>query len=315
MEDQEFEDELAAFERRYGMLDEGAKGVDQWVENQQPGMRGPVGAAATAESGATSEEAPSPFQDPAYLDRQLAREAVFLSANKVLMDSYGSNGRLTRSEAFAHLPGPPGSPGSKPMSAEWQGEAVLLAQQAQFAKTGELLQLEVWRAAEESVLLRAHELSTNERYEVPLEQDLLEELVAEDPWTELFGVVGVSLGPPKQLVLPKLVGRREVPLPPAGVALILTIYKYDNRRFFLNGFDAETQRLVDLVVMEEQLAVEHGQQIDHCRSFEVLFDFFIANLTLHEGPPPKGGAPGTLGQLRLVFGDGAQGSKPPGSDL
>ena len=96
------------------------------------------------------------------------------------------------------------------MSAEWKGEAVLLAQQAQFAKTGELLQLEVWRAEEDSVLLRAHELSTNERYEVPLEQDLLEELDAEDPWTELFGVVGISLGPPKQLVLPKLVGRREV---------------------------------------------------------------------------------------------------------
>merc|ERR1711862_47817 len=101
------------------------------------------------------------------------------------------------------------------------------------AKTGELLQLEV-RIEGEQHILYGHELSTNDRYTVPLDNDLVEELDPADPWTELFTVVGISLGPPKELVLPVLVGRREVPLAPSGVCIILTVYKYDNRRFFLN---------------------------------------------------------------------------------
>lgn len=174
----------------------------------------------------------------------------------------------------------------------------MLAQQAQFAKTGELLQLEV-RQEGNSTVLYGHELSTNERYTVPLDSELVQELDPEDPWTELFTVVGITLGPPKDLVLPTLVGRREVPLAPCGVWMILTVYKYDNRRYFLNGFDPQSQRLVDLVVMEDSFTADACQIIDSITNEEVLFDFFLGRLQLFESPPdvdeeepPK---------LRLVF--------------
>jgi len=176
---------------------------------------------------------------------------------------------------------------------------VQLAQQAAFAKTGELLQLEV-RQEGNSTVLYGHELSTNERYTVHLDSELVQELDPEDPWAELFTVVGITLGPPKDLVLPTLVGRREVPLAPCGVWMILTVYKYDNRRFFLNGFDPQSQRLVDLVVMEDSFTAEACQIIDSITDDEVLFDFFLGRLLLYENPPddvdeeepPK---------LRLVF--------------
>lgn len=184
----------------------------------------------------------------------------------------------------------------------------VLAQQAQFAKTGELLQLEVRRDLEGNTVLHGHELSTNERHRVDLDAELVQELDPEDPWTELFTVVGISLGPPKELVLPTLVGRREVPLAPSGVFVILTVYKYDSRRFFLNGFDPNSQRLVDLVVMEDALPPEACQMIDSVANDEVLFDYFLGRLQLFENPleGDEAAAAAAEGEedelkLRLVF--------------
>lgn len=174
----------------------------------------------------------------------------------------------------------------------------VLAQQAQFVKTGELLQLEV-RQVQDTIVLYGHELSTNERYTVPLDSDLVDELDQEDPWNELFTVVGITLGPPKNLVLPSLIGRREVPLAPSGVWMILTVYKYESQRYFLNGFDPQSQRLVDLVVIEDSFTEGACQIINSISDNEVLFDFFLGRLQLFESPPdadedepPK---------LRLVF--------------
>lgn len=205
--------------------------------------------------------------------QQAAREVVFGAVNSVLA-SQGFT-PLTRGDA--------------------EPERVLM-QQATYVKTGELLQLEVVRVSNDQIELRAHDLTNGERHAVPLDQELLEELDPDDPWTELFSVVGMSRGPPRRLALPTLVGRREAPLPPAGVSLILTIYRYDPRRFYLNGFDAASQRLVDLVVMEESFSPQHTHVIDNCRSPEALFDFFVANLALHQDDEA----------LRLIFADGPQ---------
>merc|ERR1719409_2682076 len=106
----------------------------------------------------------------------------------------------------------------------------------------------------------------------------------------------MTLGPHRQLVLPKLIGRREVTLPGgAGAALILTIYKWDRQRFLLNGFDPLTQRIVDLVLMEEHFTEDQEAQLDHCRTPEVLFDFFVGSLCLRETEGSE------KGSLKLVL--------------
>lgn len=175
----------------------------------------------------------------------------------------------------------------------------VVAAQAQFVKTGELLQLEVVQN-DDGTVLHGHELSTGERYTILLDADLVSELDPEDPWTELFTVIGISLGPPKELVLPTLVGRREVPLAPSGVWMILTVYKYDAHRYFLNGFDPQSQRLVDLVVMEDALTEEARQLIASITDDEVLFDFFLGRLHLFEQEGEE------ESKLRLIFNANVQ---------
>merc|ERR1712098_517666 len=137
------------------------------------------------------------------------------------------------------------------------------ARLSHFVKTGELMELVVVLLPESNTYeLRAHEISTGEEYVLPLEKDLLEELDTEDPWTELFSVVGISLGPPRKLTTPELIARARVALSPADVEIIVTLYKYSSRRFFVNAFDEEDQRFVDLVLMETVLTDEHCEQID-----------------------------------------------------
>ncbi|CEM09543.1 unnamed protein product [Vitrella brassicaformis CCMP3155] len=177
-------------------------------------------------------------------------------------------------------------------------------QQATFAKTGELLQLELCRMDEpplpwqgsrphsegglpsrpemagDAWELRAHELSTNERFSMVIDEGILTQLDQEDPWRDLFSLIGLTAG--RELVLPVLVGRRRVTLAPAGVAIILSLYRYDAYRFFLNGYDEEGDRLADLVLLEDQLGAADKAHLDLCNTDEMLFDFFVGNLTLHE---------------------------------
>jgi hypothetical protein len=191
---------------------------------------------------------------------------------------------------------------------EQQGTAPLtrvLMQQAKFLKTGELLQLEVLNATE-GLELHGHDLSSGEKHTIALDQELVDALDPEDPWIELFSMVGMSRGPPRRLALPTTVGRRdEVMLPPAGTGLELTIYKYDPRRFYISGVDLqETQETVDLVLVEDAFTPEQEQDIDACQNSDALFDLFVANMSLHN----------ENGRLKLHFGEGG----PPagsGGDL
>lgn len=158
----------------------------------------------------------------------------------------------------------------------------VLASLAHFAKTGELLQLEVVKLPgqePQEIELRAHEISTGETFMVQLDQELLEELDNDDPWGEVFSVVGIDLGPPKALVLPTLLGRDRMLMEPAGIQLIVSVYKYSATRFFLNGFDEGEARLVDLVLLEDSLTEEHAQFIEACgENQDELFHFFCSRL-------------------------------------
>merc|ERR1712098_438897 len=150
---------------------------------------------------------------------------------------------------------------------------------AHYVKTGELMELVVVLLDDGQHELCAHEISSGERYTLPLEKDLLEELDREDPWSELFSVVGVSLGPPKKLVTPELISRDRVTIAPSNLNIIVTLYKYSSRRFFVNGFDESQTRFVDLVLMENVLTDEHKEQIDALDGDE-LFAFFCSRLQL-----------------------------------
>ena len=61
-------------------------------------------------------------------------------------------------------------------------------------------------------------------------------------------MVGVKNGPPKEMVFPQLLGRKECNLDPADLDVILTVYKYDTTRYYVNVYDTGTQRLCDLVL-------------------------------------------------------------------
>jgi len=196
-------------------------------------------------------------------DKAIAREVVFGTINMVLEQQ-----------------------GCEPLTR-------VLMQQAKFLKTGELLQLEVMNAAE-GLELRGHDLSSGEKHVIALDQELIDALDPEDPWIELFGMVGMSRGPPRRLALPTTVGRRdEVTLPPAGIGLELTIYMYDPRRYYISGVDLqETQETLDLVLIEDAFTAEQEKDIDACQTPDALFDFFVANMSLHN----------ENGRLKLHFG-------------
>lgn len=197
-------------------------------------------------------------------DQVLAREVVFGMVNAVLEKQ-----------------------GHEPMTR-------CLMQQAKFLKTGELLQLEVINAAE-GMELHGHDLSSGEKHVISLDQELIDALDPEDPWIELFSMVGMSRGPPRRLALPTTVGRRdEVMLPPAGMGLEITIYQYDTRRFYICGVELnETQEALDLVVLEDSFTPEQEEEIDACKNSDALFDFFVAAMQLHN----------ENGRLKLHFGE------------
>merc|ERR1711881_700619 len=99
-----------------------------------------------------------------YVDQQVAREAIFQTVNLVLGNL--AWGKVTRGEAF-----PPQLTGPGRENMEQDGSEVLV-QQGQFAKTGELLQLEVLKTADKGFVLRGHEVSTGQWYSVPLDSEI-----------------------------------------------------------------------------------------------------------------------------------------------
>lgn len=152
------------------------------------------------------------------------------------------------------------------------------------AGTGETLNLEVCKMKDGSKELRATEVSSGEVTRLPIDAALEAELGADEPWFYLAKRVGVSLGPPKRVVVAtRLREQREVSLQPAGEAVILTAYKYDSRRFGLSGMKLRDQTMLDFMVMEDQLSPELCNAIDACKDDNALYDLVVGGLQLPEG--------------------------------
>jgi len=166
----------------------------------------------------------------------------------------------------------------------------LVAKQEQQARTGEVLHMEVYRpapgGAPDSTELQAHEVPDGQEFRVPLTEEMLRELDTEDPWTELFSRVGVSAGPPKNIVVSSLLGKREVNLPPTDARLLLTVYRYDARRFFVEGMQVDSGAFADLAIKEDSLTPELASQIDGCLNAaggaEAVVDFLAGRLSFED---------------------------------
>jgi uncharacterized protein YdcH (DUF465 family) len=167
----------------------------------------------------------------------------------------------------------------------------VVAEHAQFVKTGELLQLEIVRLPEDTasegvLVLRAQEISTSEHFELVLDREIIDEIDPDDPWGEVFSVVGMDLGPPKALVVPPLVSRDRVLVHPLEIQLIISVYKYSASRYLIVGLNEEDARVVEKVLLEDDLTDEHMQTIEACQDDEQsLFEFFSSRLQVFDEPP------------------------------
>mmetsp|Transcript_36945 Transcript_36945/g.81094 ORF Transcript_36945/g.81094 Transcript_36945/m.81094 type:complete len:760 (-) Transcript_36945:14-2293(-) len=159
-----------------------------------------------------------------------------------------------------------------------RGSSTRLARQVTTVKTGQELELEVHQIDENNTELRAREVPEGQEWQIPIDTTTLE-LDAEDPWADLFSRVGVSFGPPRQVVIASLVGRREVNLPPHQDLLILTIFMYDSRCYHVSGIDLSTQKMTPDLIVDGELLKDLEKQIDGCSGVAALFDLLVSGLT------------------------------------
>merc|ERR1712080_664569 len=118
---------------------------------------------------------------------------------------------------------------------------------------------------------------------VSVNKGVEEELDQTDPWTSLISRVGVSLGPPKCVVVSARLDERAVQLPPSNAAVILTAYRYDARRFFFGGVGVESQTVFGLPVLEAALTPELGAKIDATMGDSAaLFGLLAGGLSLSD---------------------------------
>jgi len=158
-------------------------------------------------------------------------------------------------------------------------DGLLLAKEDTYiAKTGETLQMQVRKSATGAIELIARELPNGQELRIAVEKAVQAEL--DDEWPILFSRVGVSLGPPRQIVISTKLEEREVQLLPSDAAVILSAYKYDARRFFFSGVQVDTQAVLNLPVMEDALTDELCRKIDACGGDRAaLFELVVAGLS------------------------------------
>eukprot|EP00928_Gymnodinium_smaydae_P070643 TRINITY_DN54443_c0_g1_i1.p1 TRINITY_DN54443_c0_g1~~TRINITY_DN54443_c0_g1_i1.p1 ORF type:complete len:627 (-),score=169.32 TRINITY_DN54443_c0_g1_i1:71-1951(-) len=150
--------------------------------------------------------------------------------------------------------------------------------------TGENLRLELCKLTDGRKELRAAELPSGEEVRLPINPALEAELGTDEPWFLLFKRVGVSLGPPRRIVIAsRLDKEQEVMLKPADTGVILTMCKYDSRRFSFSGMRVSDQTMLDFVVMEDSLTPELCSAIDKCADDAALFKLMVGGLQLPEG--------------------------------
>lgn len=156
-------------------------------------------------------------------------------------------------------------------------EPKALRREQQQAKTGEMLELSLFGTGD-AVELAARELPDGEECRIPISKELIQELDEEDPWTGLFGRVGISAGPPRKIVISSSVGNGELTL--GGSEVILEIYRYDSRRFLFEGMELETQAPRDLLVMDDAIPADLQAEIDATSSDAALFTLLASRLSV-----------------------------------
>merc|ERR1719231_2099581 len=172
-------------------------------------------------------------------------------------------------------------------------DETVVEEKSVYAKTGELLTLKVCRVGE-ALVMKAREISTDERYSVEIPPDFLEEMDQEDPFGELFSIVGMAASP-KALVLPTLRWRADIAMAPAGVQVALSVFQYDAQRFFIVALEEEESRIAELVITEEKFdeaqlaelqAIPDEPPAPLDRN-EMIFNFLRSYLSLYEDEEGK----------------------------
>mmetsp|Transcript_105396 Transcript_105396/g.187427 ORF Transcript_105396/g.187427 Transcript_105396/m.187427 type:complete len:597 (+) Transcript_105396:98-1888(+) len=159
----------------------------------------------------------------------------------------------------------------------------LLAKTEQNAKTGESLKLEVYKTPEGVTELHASE-ADGEPTVIKVDDDMMKELDQADPWIELFSRVGVSPGPPRKIVISSMLDRDQVKLAPDNAEIILSIYRFDDRRFWLSGLNLATQSSMDLLLTEDTIGADLAAKLDGCQgNSRQLFQCLSSHIVLQAG--------------------------------
>lgn len=213
-----------------------------------------------------------------------------LSQELVKIHEVYDDANARKAKLAAEVKGAAGDEGEKKADDADGPKPSLLSKQEQRVKTGEMMQLEVYSILD-TIEYRAREVPDGEESRIQLDKDLLKELDAEDPWTDLFSRTGFSQGPPRRIIVASKIGEREVSLAPSGTKVILTIYRYDKCRFFVSGMEPTSATFVEIMIMEDVISSDLEGQIAACGGNDAMFDLLSSRLTLE----------GTDGDAKLAF--------------
>mmetsp|Transcript_147110 Transcript_147110/g.256728 ORF Transcript_147110/g.256728 Transcript_147110/m.256728 type:complete len:634 (+) Transcript_147110:164-2065(+) len=162
------------------------------------------------------------------------------------------------------------------------GELTDLAEEfGQQAKTGEEWHLTVQKdSAGNHYVLVDQGTGGSTRVRVP--EQVVEDLDPADEWVELFGRVGTNSS--GRVVISELIARREVGVPPAGLIMLISIYKYDNRRFFFQGMDmSHPDQHFEALTTEETIPAEIASKIDASETTEEMVGLLLEGLSFQSG--------------------------------
>jgi len=162
-----------------------------------------------------------------------------------------------------------------------RGEPVATAQGVE-AKTGERLDMEVYKDGD-FVELVVREGAGGQEHTIQLDVGLIKELDEADPWEDLFSRVGMDPGPQRRAVISTRLGEKEVSLGVDGTngsPVLLTVYRYSARRFFLTGVDLMTQKVLNMSITEASLAPDLEAKLKACGSDAEIFEALASSLTV-----------------------------------
>jgi len=320
--DEEFEQDLATFEKRFEILEEGPAGLDILASNlskdkqmlekrirqQQETMSmlnqsiedwKAVNDDKDEQIRELNAKVEQMLQDQALLHEQIAnkrREIELeveeekaklnarireLQSDVDLAQSQAEglekvSSRLTQELVKVH--GQYGTLESEPLEGNVPGAArgeTIAKNEKYLCKTGESLSLEVVKRPDGTHELHGADLAGGDQAIIPITEELQKELDPDDPWPDLFSRCGVSS---KQVVISSLVERREVQV--SGASVILAVYRYDPSKYLFSGVHVETQKMLDLTIMEDTITPALQAKLDECEEDSAVFSLLEKGLSM-----------------------------------